>query len=142
MSKTEKLIDPRIERVLKQIILKDLANLGRVNWDKPHTEAVVYWMKQLLPKLLSLDLDSQVLITAAYAHDWGYAGLFAGVDSTDYDQIMKRKGMHMNIGAVKIERLLYLRLSDYFSEQQILRTVHLVEEIGRASCRERVCVGV
>jgi hypothetical protein len=121
------LISNKVEQTLKQIILKDLANHGREGWDKPHTEAVVYWIKQLLQKVDS-DLDSQVLITAAYAHDWGYAGMFEGIDSSNYDEIQKRKAQHMNIGAVKIERLIYQRLAQDFTERQILRVVHLVEK--------------
>ncbi len=121
------LISQKVERTLRQIILKDLANHGRKGWDKPHTEAVVYWMKQLLQKVDS-DLDAQVLITAAYAHDWGYAGMFKGIDSNNYDEIQKRKAQHMNIGAIKIERLIYQRLAQDFTEGQILRVVHLVEK--------------
>ncbi len=121
------LISQKVEQTLRQIILKDLANHGRKGWDKPHTEAVVYWIKQLLQKIAS-DLVAQVLITAAYAHDWGYAGMFEGIDSSNYDQIQKRKAQHMNIGAVKIERLIYQRLAQDFTEKQILRVVHLVEK--------------
>ncbi|NCO12285.1 MAG: hypothetical protein COZ34_04455 [Candidatus Pacebacteria bacterium CG_4_10_14_3_um_filter_34_15] len=83
------MIKSQIERVLKQIILKDLSK-GRKNFDKPHTEAIVYWMKHLLKMLEEKKvpktndqprLDSQVLITAAYAHDWRYVGLFSNSNS-------------------------------------------------------------
>ncbi len=118
--------------MLRQIILKDLANQGRKDYDKPHTEAVVYWLKELLARLDNLDgfdspdLDPAVLITAAYAHDWGYAGLFADADSRWLNNIIDRKKLHMQRGAEKIEQLLYQRLNNYFTDRQKWRIVHLV----------------
>ncbi|MEA2056135.1 MAG: hypothetical protein U9O78_00240 [Patescibacteria group bacterium] len=116
----------RVEKILRQIILKDLANKGRRGWDKPHTEAVVYWIKYLLEEI-DQEFDHLVMVTAAYAHDWGYMGLFEGIDSSDYREIIKRKKMHMKLGADKIEQLIYRRLSRFFTEKQTLRTVYLVE---------------
>lgn len=114
------LIKPQIERVLRQIILKDLSK-GRKDFDKAHTEAVVYWMKYLLKtfeekfgekKVAKANgqpkFDSQVLITAAYAHDWGY------------------KDLHMARGSEMIEQLLQQRLGKLFTQNQILRVSHLV----------------
>ena len=128
------LIKPRIEKVLKQIILKDLSK-GRKDFDKPHTEAVVYWMKYLLKNIKSLQLkiseknqiiDPQILITAAYAHDWGYIGLFSDSNSNSLPKILKMKKLHMTRGAIMIERLLHQRLGPHFTQQQILRVAHLV----------------
>ncbi len=120
------LIKPQIERVLRQTILKDLAQ-GRKDFDKPHTEAVVFWMKYLLTHIKSTkQLDSQVLITASYAHDWGYQGLFVNKNSNSLQDIKAMKKLHMTRGAVMIERLLHQKLGRYFTQQQILRTAHLV----------------
>ncbi|MCB9813617.1 MAG: hypothetical protein H6772_04390 [Pseudomonadales bacterium] len=163
------LIKPQIEKVLKQIILKDL-NKGRKAFDKPHTEAVVKWMKYLLTNIESLKpkingvslgsnipqssathqyssvvlqnssgslqksavsihqktIDPQVLITAAYAHDWGYSGLFSQLNSNSLKDITVMKKIHMNRGSFLIEQLLHQRLGNYFSQKQILRVSHLV----------------
>ncbi len=124
--KPNQLIHPKAEQVLRQIILKDLKNKGRSGYDKPHTEAVVFWMKELLGLLNNPGLNSKVLIAAAYAHDWGYAGLFDKSDSRSLSNILDRKKLHMQRGAEKIEQLLFQRLNQYFSDSEKLRIIHLV----------------
>lgn len=119
------LINPQAELILRQTILPDLEK-GRKDFDRPHTEAVVFWMKTLLGLLSNPELDTQVLITAAYAHDWGYIGLFDGLNSDDLLTIRKMKPVHMERGAKKIEELVRLKLSTLFSEDQITRCAHLV----------------
>lgn len=123
----DQLLHPYIERILRQLILKDLANKGRPKWDKPHTECVVYWMKYLLQQLgPSTALNPKVLITAAYAHDWGYTDLFSRKNILTIDQARTKKKIHQQRGAVMIEQLIYRRLSSYFSETEVLRVTHLV----------------
>lgn len=119
-------MNPKAEQILRQLILKDLANKGRKDYDQPHTEAVVYWLKELLTRLNNPNLDPAVLITAAYAHDWGYAGLFENADSRSLHNIIDRKKLHMQRGAEQIEQLLYQRLNNYFTDQQKMRIIHLV----------------
>jgi hypothetical protein len=99
------LIDPKIESILQEVILSDLER-GRANFDRPHTEAVVYWRKELLAKLNYSKSMNKVMITAAYAHDWGYVGLFEGVNSSDIALIHKMKPLHMQRGAEKIKQLI------------------------------------
>ena len=125
-------IHPKIEKTLRQIILKDLSK-GRGDFDRQHTEAVVYWMKHLLendPEVIAAikkkSLNPKVLITAAYAHDWGYYGLFKKSEQNDFAAIKKRKPLHMQIGAAKIEQLLFSRLTKQFSDTEILEIAHLV----------------
>lgn len=101
--------------------MPDLAK-GRKNWDKPHTEAVVYWTKKLLDSLPHL--DSKVLVTAAYAHDWGYMGLFT--QKTTYGSVQANKALHMKIGEEKIRKLLTEEFSHGYSQAQIDRVSHLV----------------
>lgn len=120
------LINPTLEKRLRQTILPDL-DQGRKNFDRPHTEAVVYWMKHLLTDPELATVDSQVMITAAYAHDWGYIGLFDGVDSDDPQIIAQRKPMHMDLGAKKIKNLIESELQAYFTPEQTQQTVHLVQ---------------
>jgi hypothetical protein len=124
--KKSPMIHPYIERILRQIILKDLANKGRPHWDKPHTEAVVFWMKHLLEKINNPELNPKVLITTAYAHDWGYANLFKQKNPITIDQARGQKDLHMKKGVEMIERLIYQRLSGYFREAEVLRLTHLI----------------
>jgi len=119
------LINPQIEIILRGVILPDL-DRGRKDFDRPHTEAVVYWMKSLINQLNKQSLDNQVLITAAYAHDWGYTGLFDGSDSNKSHEISKRKPLHMEKGAKLITDLIRSELLNYFSESQIIETANLV----------------
>lgn len=124
--KIQSLIRPKAEAILRQIILKDLQNKGRKNYDKPHTEAVVYWMKHLLTHLNTPHSTSQTLITAAYAHDWGYSRIQGMSESNDFKKVIQNKTLHMQFSAEMIEQLLYSRLAKYYTEQQKLRIIHLV----------------
>lgn len=124
--KKSQLIHPYIERILRQVILKDLANKGRPQWDKPHTEAVVHWMKHLLKEINSPDLNPKVLITAAYAHDWGYITLFSQKKITSIKQVIPYKKAHMKRSVELIERLIAQRLPGYFSQPEVLRLTHIV----------------
>jgi hypothetical protein len=117
------LIDPQIEAVLKRVILPDLKK-GRKDFDLPHTKAVVFWMKKLLTS--TPQLNAKVLITAAYAHDWGYIGLFDGVDSSDLEVIHKMKPLHMDRGSQMITKLIEEKLSKHFSKAEKNRVGHLV----------------
>jgi hypothetical protein len=110
------------EQVLRDVILPDL-DKGRPDFDRPHTEAVVYWMKEIC--VSEPQLNTRVLVTAAYAHDWGYIGMFEdGV--TDVGDIHDKKEAHMRIGSQKIGVLLRENLADGFSETEIARVQHLV----------------
>lgn len=118
-------IDPKIEAMLQEVIFPDLLK-GRKDFDLPHTKAVVHWMKRLLSEIDDPDLDSQVLVTAAYAHDWGYIGLFEGVNSSDPKEIAKRKPLHMERGAELVTNLITEKLPAFFSKEQIQAVAHLV----------------
>lgn len=110
-----------IEINLQNHIFPDLEK-GRPDWDLPHTKAVVHWTKQILPETT---LDPLVSITASYAHDWGYIGLFP--DGASYDQIQKMKPLHMERGAEMIKTLLMGdELTSSFTQAQIDRVAHLV----------------
>jgi hypothetical protein len=129
------LIDSKVEKLLQDTILPDLKS-GRGDFDLKHTLAVVYWMKKLIENCGIGSIDSQVLITAAYAHDWGYVGLFDTVDSNNLDEIMKMKPLHMIKGAEKISHLLSTRLSDFYTTEQIQHIAHLVEVHDRVEALE------
>ena len=119
------LLSINLENSIAKKILRDLEK-GRRVFDKPHTLAVVYWMKYLLRKLNKKALDPKVLTVSAYAHDWGYVGLFSKKNSDSLKEITDMKLLHMEIGAKKIEKLLRKSFSAFFSDQQIQRISHLV----------------
>lgn len=114
-----------IEETLQRTIFPDLEK-GRKDFDLPHTQAVVFWMRTLLAQLADPALDPKILITAAYAHDWGYIGLFDGFDSNDPQVITTRKAAHMERGAELITNLLQHSLSEFFSQEEIQAVAHLV----------------
>jgi hypothetical protein len=110
------------ETVIVNTILPDL-DKGRPDFDKPHTLAVVHWVKYIIEN--ESNLHFKILVTAAYAHDWGYIGLFEdGV--TDMKDIHAKKERHMEVGANKIETLLQEQFSNLYSPEEILRIKHLV----------------
>lgn len=136
------LINPHIEHLLKTTILPDL-DQGRKNFDKPHTEAVVYWTKQLLQQKPCAHLDAQVLITAAYAHDWGYFQLFEGVNSDDPAEIAQRKPQHMERGAHMIADLIEKDLERYFTLAQKQLVIHLVavhDQVEKLTTEEELLI--
>lgn len=126
------MINPKIEKVLQQVIFQDLKK-GRKDFDLPHTKAVVHWMKHLLtsdPEVTELvatkKINPKVMITAAYAHDWGYIGLFEEVTSNSLQNVLDKKKLHMIRGSAMIERLLYSKLAKEFTTDEILQVSHLV----------------
>jgi hypothetical protein len=115
----------KMERLLELIIYPDLER-GRPNWDKPHTELVVKYVKLLIQNAEVPNLDEAVLIIAAYAHDWGYADLYGAKSKISYNEMLDTKKMHMQLGAEKIEKLLNNKIFDVLSAEQKARIVHLV----------------
>lgn len=113
------------EKFLQEHVFPEL-EAGRPGWDKPHTESVVEYVKSIIDASPELKLDRDVLVIAAYAHDWGYAGLFAGTPRAEFDDIVKAKGEHMVIGAQKIKNLLEESVFDFLKLEQKERIVHLV----------------
>lgn len=114
------------EDFLKSSVLPEL-EAGRPNWDKPHTECVVEHLKAIINNNPELNLDRDVLIIAAYAHDWGYAGLFSGGRPLNLEDVENAKETHMRIGAEKLTQLLKNNIFDFLSEEQKQRTIHLVQ---------------
>lgn len=113
-----------LESFLIETILPELEK-GRPGWDKPHTEAVVKNLKLILDHT-NHKIDEEVLLIAAYAHDWGYAGLFKNKVSINLDQVLGQKDAHMQIGAEKLEQLLKNSVFDNLSAERKARAVHLV----------------
>lgn len=108
------------ESIIQKIIFPDLER-GRKNFDLPHTKAVVHWIKEIL--IGEPQLNPKVLITAAYAHDWGYIDMGIG---SSMDQVQDAKEQHMRIGATRIKQLLSTRLFDEFTPDEVERVSHLV----------------
>lgn len=118
-------MNQQAEEYLKHIIFPELER-GRPEWDKPHTEAVVAYIKSIIAANPSMNLDSEVLIPAAYAHDWGYAGLFVAGRPATRGEIIGQKAEHMKLGAQKIKSLLNDPVFDYLSNLQKERIQYLV----------------
>lgn len=110
------------EDQLVRVIFPDLLR-GRENFDLPHTQAVVHWMKEIVKG--EPNLDEKVMITAAYAHDWGYIDLHLGKTSS-LSQVHDAKELHMQVGAVRIRQFLTNDLGQIYTKQQIERISHLV----------------
>lgn len=109
------------EKILKWEILPDL-DKGRKGFDRLHTEAVVHWIKKICGSEPAL--NKKILVTTAYAHDWGYFGMFP--DRTTLDTVTAKKEAHARVGAKKIGVLLRTRLQKVFSEKEIKRIQYLV----------------
>lgn len=114
----------KLESILKENILSDLER-GRPNWDAPHTLAVVKHIKNIIKNNSEFDLDEAVLIIAAYAHDWGYVGMFD--ETIEMKDIGNAKKAHMELGARKLEKLLKDDYYNFLSKKQKSRAVHLVK---------------
>lgn len=115
----------KIEKYLKEIIFPDLEK-SRGGYDAIHTAEVVSWIKQIIDHDPELHLDRDVLIIAAYAHDWGYSGLFKDGEVMDHEKVESAKRLHEKLGAEKLERLLNDDVFSALTDEQKKRCVHLV----------------
>lgn len=127
----------QIEQFLKEAIIPDLEK-GRPNFDAPHTLEVVNWVKKIMQEHPELGLDRDVMIIAAYAHDWGYSGLFEEKKNLKLKDISKVKPLHMQIGSQKIRDLLKNNIFSFLAEDQKKRIVHLVSIHDKVSELEEV----
>ena len=84
----------KIESFLQNAIFPELEK-GRPNWDKPHTSAVVHFYKQIIQNSPNIRVDFIVILIAAYAHDWGYAGLFHEGEPFTLNDVLSMKKLHM-----------------------------------------------
>jgi len=115
----------KLEEYLKAKILPDLVD-SRGGFDKIHTIEVVGWIKQILDHNPQLNLDRVVLIIAAYAHDWGYAGIFKKGQVMNDELIKSAKPLHMVLGAEKTRKLLSDDFFSFLTNEQKERCIHLV----------------
>jgi len=108
---------------IKEYALKHLAQ-GRADFDVPHTQAVAYYASLLASEA---GVDTHVLETVAWFHDMGYAGLFDEQGSTEYNNVMDRKALHMERSTTLTKE--FFRTSEaarFFSRKQIARVIYLV----------------
>ncbi|MFZ2152711.1 MAG: HD domain-containing protein [Microgenomates group bacterium] len=113
-----------LEKFLSENILPDLAK-GRPN-DVPHTLLVVKMIKNIVTDSPELKLDLEVLIIAAYAHDWGYTDLLDPTIKIRLEHLGELKETHMKVGAEKLSKLLESRFFDHLTEDRKKRAIHLV----------------
>lgn len=115
----------KIEAHLKEKILSDLER-GRHDFDKLHTIAVVHWLKQIIEHCPDLNLDKDILLISAYAHDWGYADMFSQGQKLQYGDVKNAKAEHMRLGAKKLSELLNDKIFSFLTNEQKKRCIHLV----------------
>jgi HD superfamily phosphodiesterase len=115
----------KLEEFLREKILPDLEK-SRGGFDKIHTLEVVDWLKKIIDHNLSLKLDKDVLLIAAYTHDWGYADIFKEKETMSFDKVENAKELHMELGAKKLEKLLEDSFFSSFTVKQKEHAVHLV----------------
>lgn len=115
----------KIEEYLQRAIFPELEE-GRPGWDKPHTIAVVYYLKEIVTHTPDLLVDFPVLLIAAYTHDWGYTGLFHKGNPLNLDTIISAKILHMQIGVEKVTHLLQHSFFSFLKTEQKQRVIHLV----------------
>ncbi|MFH0805001.1 MAG: HD domain-containing protein [Patescibacteria group bacterium] len=116
---------PTLEAYLVEKIIPDLEK-GRPGFDAPHTLEVVSWVKKILEHEPRIVADRQVMLIAAYAHDWGYAGMFAHGRTLQIDEVIDAKKRHMERGAQKLRKLLGDPFFSFLSDTQKQRSIHLV----------------
>ena len=107
---------------------------GRPGFDVPHTKAVVYWAHRLVADynervregdISGEEVDSVVLITAAWLHDIGYYGEFDD-SAAGLRQVASKKEKHMIVGAKLADDFLHKKALGILSEEQIEQIVHLI----------------
>lgn len=118
-------MEQQVEEYLKAKILPELEK-SRGGFDKIHTLETVDWIKRIIENTPEIKLDRDVLIIAAYAHDWGYAGIFKDNEVMNADKIENAKKLHMELGAAKIKELLEDDIFSFLTGEQKERCVHLV----------------
>jgi len=116
----------KVEKIIAARILPEIKEKGRKNFDYNHTRAVVYWIKKIISQINNKEIDKLILVTSAYAHDWGYINLFKDIE-INLEANMERKKLHMMKGAKMISSYLKKDLASYFTKKQINRIVHLVK---------------
>lgn len=114
-----------LELFLAERIFPELER-GRPDWDKPHTQAVVHYLKEILRNTPDISVDAAALLIAAYAHDWGYSGLFNAGKPRNLDDILRMKALHMELGVQKITGLLTDSFFSFLTVMQKQRIIHLV----------------
>jgi len=115
----------KLEEYLKKKILPDLVD-SRGGFDKIHTLEVVDWIKQIVDHNPRLKLDRTVLVIAAYAHDWGYSGIFKKGQVMNNKIVGSAKPLHMVLGGEKTRKLLADDFFSFLTDDQKERCIHLV----------------
>ena len=114
-----------LENYLAEKILPDLEK-SRGGFDRIHTLEVVSWLKKIIEHYPEFKLDKTIMLVSAYAHDWGYAGIFEDGQIMTSELVKGAKKLHMELGAKKIEELLKDDFFSFLTNEQKIRCIHLV----------------
>ncbi len=116
-----------LEKTLKQIILKDLITDSLQDLFKKKTELRVKAMKSTISNLPNSDskkIDEVVLLIAAYGLDWHD---LPNLKVKKIGNKIWHKGINHTIqSCIKVERLLYQKLTSHVSEKQIIESTDLI----------------
>lgn len=102
---------------------------GNPTWDKPHAQAAVFHINNILQENPKYNLDPLVMILAAYLHDIGYSKFYKKEGILSKDEYMEAKKSHMDTG-VKLASMLLSRIE--ITADQRKQILHLV------SCHDKI----
>jgi|SRR3989344_1403017 len=121
----KELISKVIEDYTKEQIFADLSK-GDPKWDIPHTTAVVHHLKEIIKSTPRLNVDTTVLIIAAYGHDWGYSNFYKHGQSLTKEEYLEAKKTHAQLAQEKMKKLLSNNIYDILNSSQKDRILHLI----------------
>lgn len=120
------LIPSDIEDYTRKEVFKSLSR-GDPKWDVPHTTGVVYHLKRIIHNSPEIgEVDSEVMILAAYGHDWGYSEFYQSGRSLTKEEYLEAKKSHAQIAVSKMRKLLVNRIYDDLSQDRKDRILHLI----------------
>jgi hypothetical protein len=112
---------------------------GDPNWDRPHAEAVVYHLIQILNNNPQYNLDRTVMILAGYLHDIGYSKFYKKGAALTREEYMLAKKQHEEIGSQISENILAKVDITSKQKQRILHLVSVHDKINTLTQIDELC---
>ena len=98
---------------------------GRLDWDLPHTQNVVRYVKEITSKYDYAKVEAAMLVITAYLHDFGY--LFFKDELKPGPTRGRAKAEHAKKSAEKWNEISTNNVFDFLSVAQKNRIHHLIE---------------
>jgi len=99
IEKNNQKLDPKTEEKLQEKV-EILLRQGKPNWDIPHTQATVSWMRELIK---AEGGNERILVPVMYLHDTGYPEVREGYN---FEELMASKAEHEELGAQNAREIL------------------------------------